>query len=459
MSFTGIAVHSRNVKPGYAFVAINGNKLNGENYIADAIKSGATHVIVSDESEVKSVDGAELIRVPNIRKYLSEIVSELYKEQPNFIVGITGTNGKTSTAYFYKQICSSSGFKSASIGTLGVVSDVGEFNNEDVLTSPDAPQLHKILNELAQHEVQHVALEVSSVGLHQHRVDGVKFKAVAFTNFTQDHLDYHNGMNEYFEAKARLFSEVIDTKAIAVLNADIPEFQKLVKICEDRGVKYYSYGYKGEEFKIISSESKMLTLEVMGKKHTTPYYLVGDFQIYNVMCAIALAVATGIPAEKAIYAIKDFEAAPGRMERVARYNGAQIFIDYAHSPDALEKALQTLKKETKNKLVLVFGCGGDRDALKRPIMGSIAAKYADIVFVTDDNPRTEDAANIRKEVMAGCQNAKEISPREDAISTAINTINNGDILLVAGKGHENYQIIGNEKTYFSDAERIVKHVS
>lgn len=452
---SGIAVDSRKVKPGYTFVATQ----SGEKFIVDAIKNGAIKIIVAENSEIKSVEGAELIRAPNPRIYLSEAAVELYPLQPETIVGITGTNGKTSTAYFYKQICTISGLKSGCIGTLGVISDAGIFDNSDVLTSPDAPELHQTLDELARKGVNHVALEVSSIGVHQHRVDNVKFKAVAFTNLTQDHLDYHVTMEEYFNAKARLFAEVIDTKTIAILNADIPEFEELTKICNARKLKYYSYGFKGTEFRVVSHEAKMLTIEVLGKKYSTPYYLAGEFQLYNTLCAIALAVATGISADKAIFAMKDLQAAPGRMEKVARYNGAQIFIDYAHTPDALEKALQTLRKETKSKLVVVFGCGGDRDATKRPIMGSIAAKYADLIFVTDDNPRSEVPAYIRKEVMAGCPKAREASPREVAIHEAVNSIDQGDILLVAGKGHENYQIIGEKKLPFSDTEQIIKHVT
>ncbi|MFI4983815.1 MAG: UDP-N-acetylmuramoyl-L-alanyl-D-glutamate--2,6-diaminopimelate ligase [Rickettsiales bacterium] len=459
MSFTGVAVHSGNVKQGYAFVAIKGAKHNGENYINDAIKNGATHIIVAEDSAVTTVEGAELVRVPKIREYLSEICAQAYPLQPESIVGITGTNGKTSTAFFYKQICTLNNFKSACIGTLGVISDIGEFPHRDALTSPDAPEIHELLNKLAKSGIQRAALEVSSIGLHQHRLDHVRFKAVAFTNFTQDHLDYHGTMDDYYAAKARLFSEVIDTKTTVVLNADIPVYDKLAKICADRGIRVYSYGHQGKEFRLISNDSKMLTIDVMGRKYTTPYYLAADFQLHNTLCAVALAFCTGVQVDKAIYTLKDLHAAPGRMERIARYNGAQIFIDYAHTPDALEKALQTLKKETTGKLILVFGCGGDRDASKRVIMGAIAEKYADVVFVTDDNPRTEVAASIRKEIMAGCPKAREIFPRENAIAAAMNIISHNDILLVAGKGHENYQIIGDTKIHFSDYEQIIKHVN
>jgi len=456
MKNTGISSDSRSIKFGYIYVAIQGVKFNGEYFINDAIKNGATTIVLNEKSNVNLPKNINVIRTNNPRQTLAKLSAELYNSQPENIVAVTGTNGKTSTVNFFKQIATECGFKSASIGTLGVICDDAEFDNSDALTSPDPIKLHEILTKLQNSNVTHVGIETSSHGLSQYRLDGVNFKAAAFTNFTRDHLDYHSSMEEYFSAKLRLFSEVMST-GFAIINADIPEYTALKEYCVKHGLKIIDFGRNGNSIKLLDFGST-IKLQIDGKTFEADFNLAGDFQVYNVMTALGLAIAVGISIEKCIDAIPKLKAAPGRLELAGKKGNAKIFVDYAHTPDALENAIKSIRSSCKNKLHVLFGCGGDRDPGKRSLMGKIANDLADNVIVTDDNPRTEEASNIRKQIIAACSKATEIGNRANAIQYAIDNLKDGDTLLIAGKGHEDYQIIGSVKHHFSDVEEVKKHL-
>lgn len=454
MNIKGITSDSREVQKGYVFVAIDGNNLNGEDYIFDAIKNGATTVVVGSESEIKDIPDVETIRVDNPRLYLSELSAKLYTNQPKQLVAVTGTSGKTSTAYFFKELCSLSDYKSASIGTLGVISDDVEFDTYDVLTSPPAPLLHRILNDLAKKQVDHVCVEASSHGLSQYRLENAHFKAAGFTNFSRDHLDYHSDMEDYFQSKMRLFNTVLKDGA-AIINADIPEFDKIKASCQNHRI--LTYGRKGDFIKLINSGENFIVLEIDGKQYSTEFTQAATFQTHNLMCALGLAIATHIPIDTLVNAIPKLQTIPGRLQYAGEYNGATIYVDYAHKPEALEVILKSLKQNCQGKLHVLFGCGGNRDKGKRPIMGGIAAKYADVITITDDNPRHEDPAEIRKQIVEACPKCTEIGDRSEAIRHAISQLKKNDILVLAGKGHEEYQVIGDKKIHFSDMEEAKKY--
>jgi UDP-N-acetylmuramoyl-L-alanyl-D-glutamate--2,6-diaminopimelate ligase len=452
-TFAGITTDSREVKPGYLFVALKGMKFNGEEYVKIALDSGAAMVLVSHEFDDTAFANDKIVKVKNPRKALSEIAARYYGAQPENIVAVTGTNGKTSTVNFFRQICKLAGYSSASMGTLGIIADGISNDNDDSMTSPDPMMLHAHLALLYNRGITHLGIEASSHGLSQHRLDGVEIKAAGFTNLTRDHLDYHNNMHDYFNAKTRLFTDILPSSGTAVLNADVPEFAILEAICKRRHVNVISYGRSAKHLKLLAA-GKNITLEAFGKKFEEVFNLAGDFQYSNVLCAIGLAVGVGIPVEEAIVYISSLKAATGRLEKVARHHGGDIYIDYAHSPDALEKTLLSLRHMYKGKIYVVFGAGGDRDVARRTLMGDVATKFADFAIVTDDNPRTEDPAKIRKEIMAHCPNAKEFDNRTKAIEYGVGLLKKGDALLIAGKGHETYQIIGTEKIYYSDHDAV-----
>jgi UDP-N-acetylmuramoyl-L-alanyl-D-glutamate--2,6-diaminopimelate ligase len=446
-----------------------------------------------------------VIEVANARLALAQIAAVFYPEQPKHIVGITGTNGKTSTAEFYRQLWEADGKASASMGTLGLkYSDLdaaaphpnplpegegsardahangaetmntlslgrgqGEGKGVDILknfpqglTSADAVLLHQTLHALAQQSIQHVAIECSSHGLHQHRLDGVQFEAAAFTNLTHDHLDYHHDMNEYFAAKARLFTELTLRSNLAVINADDPYGEQLIVRCRTDNMNVLDYGMQAQAIRLQQihphADGLRLQLMIQGKTYDVQLSIYGAFQAQNLAAAIGLAMASGMEAERAIELLPKLSGVRGRMERAGVHpNGVPIFVDYAHTPDALKNVLLSLREHTIGKLHMVFGCGGDRDAAKRPVMGAIAAQYADQVIVTDDNPRSEDPAAIRAAIMAAVPNAREIGDRGEAIVAAIQQVAPNDVLIIAGKGHETYQIIGDRRYDFDDA-RIIK---
>jgi len=420
----GVTADSRLIKPGFAFVAIKGEKLDGKDYIQAALEKGATHIIIEGE------DG-----IDNARRALAYIASKLYQPQPENIVAVTGTSGKTSVAHYFRELASFAGYKSASIGTFGVVSE--EINIDDGLTSPPAEKMHQYLKELKSKNIDYVAIEASSHGLSQSRLDFIPFKAAAFTNLSQDHLDYHKDMEEYLAAKMILFSDLLKD-GVAVLNQDIKEFEAIKKVCN----KIIIYGKEKGDVSFAHD-----AFNIMGERIEACPNVFGEYQYYNIAAAIGLAVACDIKITGEM--INALHAPEGRLEKLDKAN---IFIDYAHKPEALEKAILTLKSTTSGRLIVVFGCGGNRDKLKRPIMGEIASRLADMIIVTDDNPRFEDAAQIRAEILSACPKGIEIGNREEAIKYAISIMEKDDALLIAGKGHEDYQIIGDKKIHFSDKE-------
>lgn len=448
----GITGDSRKVKPGYVFVALKGGKSDGATFIGQALKNGAVAVISSGKPE-NEWHKACYIQQKNPRLALAKIAAKFYPKQPQFIAAVTGTNGKTSVVNFCRQIWAKLGKESASIGTIGVINGDGKSHNSmGSMTTPDPVILHEKINTLAGEGIEYLAIEASSHGLDQYRLDGLKISTAAFTNLTRDHLDYHDSMEGYFAAKKRLFSEVLQPGGTAVLNADSKDFPKLKNAALERGCKVISFGKNGENIKLkkieVTKNGQEIVFDFYGKKFSTLVNLVGEFQTENILCAMGIVYASGFMVEKIIEVLPKIKSVPGRMEPV----GDNVFVDYAHTPDALEKSLKTLRPYVKGKLIVVFGCGGDRDKGKRTEMGKIAELYADGVVVTDDNPRSENPAEIRKEILAGIKNATEISDRKKAIEQAISLLEVGDILLIAGKGHEKTQIIGDKILPFDDVE-------
>ena len=463
-SFKGLTLDSRGVKDGYLFAAFPGSKTDGRKFIDDALRNGATAVLAQTGTKLpKGAEGVTLITDDNPRRAFSLLAAEFYGAQPATIVAVTGTNGKTSTAHFVKQLWKSQVLKAASMGTLGV-RGAGMVRSWS-MTTPDPVSLHAEMADLAAVKITHLALEASSHGLHQYRLDGVKISAAAFTNLTRDHLDYHADMDEYFESKSRLFSEVMPRGSTAVLNADVPEFAALEKICKKAGHKIISYGLKGTDLKIVKSEAlprgQNLLLEIFGKKHDIVLPLVGGFQVMNALCALGLVLAEDRKqADAYTAALENLEGVPGRLQLVdGVYDDIAVYVDYAHTPDALETVLKALRPHTKNKLVCLFGCGGDRDPGKRPMMGAIAARLADRVIVTDDNPRTENPAAIRASILEAATGAQDTPGRREAIRAAIASLKSGDVLVIAGKGHEQGQIFADRTEPFDDtteAENAIK---
>ena len=460
----GVSADSRLIDKDYAYVAIKGANFNGENFIDDALKRGAKYIIVQGNSlDLRSKQN--FIYVENSRETLSKIASTFYLPQPKNIVAITGTNGKTSTAHFFMQLNHFNSLKSAAVGTLGLLSfddltGIKEFlNHNNVLTSPDAVTTNKILFHLKTHDFTHIAIEASSHGLSQYRLDGINFKAAAFTNLSRDHLDYHGTIAAYFSAKKRLFTEVIEHNALAILNSDIPEFNELFQIAKARGIKVIEYGKKARDIKIIQHQGGIIKLSIFGRSIESTLQLTGEFQIYNLSCAISLSMACGLCEEQIVNALPLIQAVTGRMEKISVPNlNNAVYIDYAHTPDALQRVLKDLKSVCEGRLIVVFGCGGGRDYGKRELMGITAEELADIAIVTDDNPRNEDPATIRKDIMRSMKKPIEIMGRKEAIIYGLSLLKPKDILLIAGKGHENYQIIGNNKIYFSDRETVLQAV-
>ncbi len=452
---SGISFDSRTISHNNIYFAINGEKFNGEDFIDEAIEKGATQIVVATSSNIIQKEGVRYHFVENPRKELAILAAKFYMKQPANIVGVTGTSGKTSTVGFYRQMVEHVGMKAASIGTLGVISNEFEFDSLESMTSPDPVKLHSILKDLWKENITNVAIEVSSHGLDQYRLEGVNFKAGGFTNFTQDHLDYHKNLESYFKAKLRFFKELLPANSYAVLNKDIQEFEQLSLTCAKRAIKVISYGSKNADINFFQNNDN-LNLNVFGEKFESKFTFNAEFQKYNLACALGLIVASDISIKQAISIISHLLPAVGRLERVGEYNGAQIFIDYAHKPDALEKVLISARKFTSGKLCVIFGCGGNRDQFKRPIMGEIATRLADVVVITDDNPRSEDAKKIREDILSGASGALEIEGRRNAIKHMIYNLNKGDSLIIAGKGHEDYQIIGDIKYRFSDFEEVKK---
>ena len=450
VAVAGIAVDSRVVKQGDVFYALAGGKTDGARFIDQAIASGAV-AVVSDRIP-EGDDRVPFIAVPNPRRALALAAARFYPRQPATIAAVTGTSGKTSVAVFTRQIWQRLGYAAASIGTIGLVSP--KRNVYGSLTTPDPIALHRSLDEIAGEGVTHLAFEASSHGLDQHRLDGVRVSAGAFTNLSRDHMDYHPTVEHYLAAKLRLFTDLVVDGGAAIIAADHDHSQAVIDAAHIRKLRIITVGRKGEGIKLIDAAvdgfAQKLTLEHDGKRTQVRLPLVGEFQIENALVAAGLVIAAGGDAERVFAALEHLEGAPGRLELVGERNGAPVFVDYAHKPDALAKALEALRPYTKRKLVVVFGAGGDRDAGKRPLMGAIAAENADTVIITDDNPRSEDPASIRAAIMAAAKGAKDIADRNEAIRAAVAGLQQGDALLIAGKGHETGQIVGDKVLPFSD---------
>jgi UDP-N-acetylmuramoyl-L-alanyl-D-glutamate--2,6-diaminopimelate ligase len=454
VEITALATDSRTVGPGMLFAALPGSKLDGSAFISEALARGAAAVL-ADASYQGGDLGVPLILDPQPRRRLALIASEFYQRQPGCVVAVTGTNGKTSVVGFARQLWSALGRQAASLGTLGLAGPTGL--GAAGLTTPDPIALHRLLAELADAGVDHLALEASSHGLDQHRLDGVRIQAAAFTNLSRDHFDYHGDLAHYLAAKQRLFSELLAAEGTAVLNADQPQFGQLAEACRARGIAVLDFGRKAQRLRLVEQEPRadgqVLTVALDGRSERIETSLVGGFQAANLLAALGLVLATGAEPEAALARLGRLRGAPGRLQQVGTHpSGAPVFVDYAHAPDALDQVLRALRPHTAGRLTVVFGCGGDRDRGKRPIMGKIAAEQADRAYVTDDNPRSEDPANIRQAVLEGCPGAIEIGDRRTAIRTAIAGLEAGDLLVIAGKGHETGQIVGDRVLPFDDAE-------
>jgi UDP-N-acetylmuramoyl-L-alanyl-D-glutamate--2,6-diaminopimelate ligase len=452
----GLTADSRAVKPGFLFAALPGTHTDGSKFIADALARGAAAILVPQGGAPERAT-TPVLEDADPRRRLALIASRFFAAQPETVVAVTGTNGKTSVASFVRQLWEGQGIPSASLGTIGVVSPKGTTKLNH--TTPGPIELHTILAELAKDGVAHLAFEASSHGLEQRRLDGVHLAAAAFTNITRDHLDYHLSFEDYFEVKLRLFRELLPPGAPAVVDIDSGSGKRVAEIAKSRGQKLITVGEAGETLRLVSAKrdgfAQRLVILHNGKSYEVKLPLVGYFQAANALVAAGLVIATGGDPARVIKALANLRGAKGRLDLAgATKAGAPIFVDYAHTPDALAKALQALRPYVKARLVVVFGCGGDRDKGKRPEMGAAAATNADFVIVTDDNPRSEEPAVIRRAILAAAPKAVEIGDRTTAIKQAIGGLGAGDVLLIAGKGHETGQIVGDKIIPFSDHDAV-----
>ncbi|CAG0996000.1 MAG: UDP-N-acetylmuramoyl-L-alanyl-D-glutamate--2,6-diaminopimelate ligase [Rhizobiaceae bacterium] len=456
VGITGVSSDSREVKPGTLFVAVPGTKADGAAYAAEAERRGAA-AIVAGRGAVKTALSIPVIEVDDPRRILALSAARFFPRQPDVMVAVTGTSGKTSVAAFVRQIWEHEGLAAASIGTTGVVAP-GR-NEYGSLTTPDPVGLHRLLDELARSGVTHAAMEASSHGLDQRRLDGVRLSAGAFTNLGRDHMDYHPTVDEYFSAKLRLFDQLLPKGAPAVIFADDPWSEATATHARAAGLMVLTVGRHGDFLTLKRVEHERhrqrAEVEAAGAIHEIDLPLAGDFQIANALVAAGLAISTGTPTDKAFAALERLKGAPGRLDLVGTTaHGAPVYVDYAHKPDALENVLASVRPFTTGRVVVVFGCGGDRDRGKRPIMGEIATRLADVVIVTDDNPRSEVPAEIRAAILAAAPGAIEIGDRREAIREGVSMLHAGDTLIVAGKGHEVGQTFGSETVHFSDHEEV-----
>jgi len=453
---SGVSADSRKIKPGDIFAAIAGGKSNGLDFVGPAISAGAVAVLTERLPDAPLPKGVAVVQVDNARRALALVAAKFFARQPRTIAAVTGTSGKTSVVAFTRQIWTALGHRAASIGTVGIVSPRGE--TYGALTTPDPVALHRSLDTLAAEGVTHLAIEASSHGLDQYRLDGLRIAAAAFTNVTRDHLDYHASFNDYFAAKLRLFESLVEPGGAAVIEVDHAYADAVIAAAETRGLALMSVGRKGSGIRLVEAAidgfAQIVRLEHAGKNFRARLPLTGEFQVENALVAAGLAIATGDDPAAVFPALEHLTGAKGRLELVGTSRGAPIFIDYAHKPDALAKALDALRPAATGRLVVVFGAGGDRDRGKRPLMGAVAAEKADRVIVTDDNPRSEEPAAIRAAIMAAARGAIEIGDRRQAIRAAIAELRGGDVLLIAGKGHETGQIIGDRVVPFSDHEAV-----
>ncbi|MEQ1652765.1 MAG: UDP-N-acetylmuramoyl-L-alanyl-D-glutamate--2,6-diaminopimelate ligase [Hyphomicrobium sp.] len=452
----GITAASAAVSPGMIFAGLPGTKADGAAYIPDAIARGARVVIAGMGKAARVPDGVTLIEVDNPRRFLALMAAKFAGTQPDVAVAVTGTSGKTSVADFTRQIFAHLGRSAASLGTIGVVKPSGAIYGS--LTTPDPVTLHATLAGLAKEGVTHLAFEASSHGLDQHRLDGVKLTAAAFTNLGRDHMDYHPTIEAYFAAKMRLFNQLLQPGQPAVINTDGAYADAVVAAANARGLRVITVGSTGNTLRRVSLTTdgfaQRMTVAAGSKTYTITLPLVGAYQAENALTAAGLAIAAGEDVDTVLEALKILRGVPGRLEIVGEAKGGLAIVDYAHKPEALIAALAACRPFVSGKLICVFGCGGDRDKGKRPIMGDIATKNADVVIVTDDNPRSEIPAQIRAEILAAAPGAVEIGDRAAAIKAAIAMMGKGDVVLVAGKGHETGQIIGGRTVPFSDHDEL-----
>jgi UDP-N-acetylmuramoyl-L-alanyl-D-glutamate--2,6-diaminopimelate ligase len=458
LDITGITADSRRVAPGYLFAALPGARADGRAFIAEAVSRGAAGVLApTGTAWPPGVPPRPLLEDPEPRRRLAQLAAGLSGAQPKAVVAVTGTNGKTSTVEFLRQIWTAGGRVAASLGTLGLIAP--GFDPGPGLTTPDPVSLAETLAGLARAGIQHAAMEASSHGLDQFRLDGVKLAAAAFTNLTRDHLDYHGSEQAYRAAKLRLFIELLAEGAPAVANSDMDAatLTALGDIAQRRRLSLRTVGETGSALRLLAviplPDGQMLRIDIAGTQREIALNLPGRFQADNALIAAALAMALGD--RDALDRLASLAGVRGRLELAARLpNGAAVYVDYAHTPDALERLLTALRPHTAGRLHVVFGAGGDRDRGKRPLMGAAASRFADVAIVTDDNPRSEDPAAIRAAVLAACTGGREVGDRERAIAEALNGLAPGDVLAVAGKGHEQGQTIGNAVIPFDDVSVV-----
>lgn len=458
----GVTVDSRAVKPGFLFAALPGARVHGAEFVGPALRMGAAAVLTDAEgariaAEVLAASDAALVVAEDARAALSGAAALWFGAQPGVMVAVTGTNGKTSVATFTRQIWAALGHEAINIGTTGVE---GAWAAPSSHTTPDAITLHAMLAQAAAAGVTHAAMEASSHGLDQRRMDGVRLAAAGFTNFTQDHLDYHGTMEAYFAAKAELFGRVLPDDGVAVVNLNDPHGARMADVARARGQRVITVGHgAGCDLRIMGQRAEAVGQEVRlvwqgVQAHQVKLSLIGGFQAENVALAAALVIAAGEEAAAVFGVLHRLTGVRGRMQLAAtRANGAAVFVDYAHTPDAIATALRALRPHVMGRIVIVFGAGGDRDRGKRPLMGAAAREFADVLFVTDDNPRSEDPAAIRAEIMAACPEANEVGDRAEAILRGVDALGPGDALLIAGKGHETGQIIKGDVYPFDDVEQ------
>ena len=466
IEITGLTADSRAVAAGMLFAALPGFTVDGARFVPDAVARGAAAILTTQDARLSEALSVPALRSPDPRRTLALMAARLYAPQPPTIVAVTGTNGKTSIVSFLRQIWAGLDKSAASLGTVGLFTPAGEQSSSH--TTPEPVALHRMLAGLAGDGVTHLAVEASSHGLEQRRLDGLVLSAGAFTNITRDHLDHHKDFEDYFQQKLRLFSELLPEGAAAIVNMDDPNGARVGWMARrgvtgggERGLRLITIGRAGETIRLIGAQrdgfAQRLEVFCEGKTYHVRLPLVGEFQASNALVAAGLAIATGEKPGDVMAQLETLKGAKGRLEHAGTtITGAPVFIDYAHTPDGLANALAAVRPYAARRLVVVFGCGGDRDKGKRPLMGKVAAEQADAVIVTDDNPRTEDAAIIRAEVLAGAPGATEIGDRQSAIDAAVAGLEAGDLLLIAGKGHESGQIVGKTVIPFTDHEAVAK---
>jgi UDP-N-acetylmuramoyl-L-alanyl-D-glutamate--2,6-diaminopimelate ligase len=447
---TGFAIDHRKVAPGTVFGAFRGARFNGEDFIPAAVESGAIAVVARPEAHVED---AVHIRAEEPRRTFALLAAKFFEPFPETVIAVTGTNGKTSNVELTRQLWRMAGHPSASIGTLGVTTADEQVTTG--LTTPDIVTFLSNMAGLARMGITHASFEASSHGLSQYRTEGLPVRAAAFTNFSRDHLDYHGTMEAYFEAKMRLFSEVVDSDGTAIVWMDDPRSDEVLRRCKVRSLRTLTVGERGEDLRLVSREptqlGQKLVVEAQGERHVVTLALIGAYQAANALTAAGLIVATGGELRQTLANLARVHPVRGRLERaVITRAGAPVYVDYAHTPAAIESAIEALRPHTAGRLITVFGAGGDRDVGKRSEMGAVAERLSDLVIVTDDNPRSEDPAAIRRHILEGAPAALEVAGRREAVRAAVAEARPGDIILLAGKGHEQGQIVGDLVFPFDD---------